>query len=63
MEQKQDEIGLRVYYFWHKIFCKIDDCGDHFEALCKVIKCAQTLVHSNADVERSLSINKRVVMK
>ena len=40
-----------------------DATGEKFSVLPKMIKCALALCHSNADVERSLSINKKVVTK
>ena len=43
--------------------CKSDECGNQFEVLHKVIKFALALIHSNADVERSLSINRRILTK
>ena len=55
--------NLGIDHFLHKIFCKIDECGDHFETLAKKVKCSLVLDHSNADVERSLSINKRMLTK
>ena len=36
-----------------------DVSGDKFIILAKMVKCALALCHSNADVERSLSVNKR----
>ena len=35
MELKQDKWNLRGDHFWHKIFCKIHEYGDHFEGLPK----------------------------
>ena len=40
-----------------------DATGEKFSVLPKMIKCALALWHSNDDVERSLSINKKVVTK
>ena len=50
-------------HFWQSIFDKGDACGDAFQVLPKLVKCALSLSHSNADVERSLSVNKRVLTK
>ena len=58
-----EDLWLRVYHFWHKVFTKADASGDQFSVLPKMIKCALAPCHSNADVERSLSVNKRVVTK
>ena len=41
----------------------IDSSGDTFVVLPKMVKCALALCHSNADVERSLSVNKRMLTK
>ena len=45
MELKQDDMELRVDHFWHKIFWKIVECGDHFELLPNLVKCALALIH------------------
>ena len=45
------------------MFTKIDNCGDQFEVLPKMVKCALALCHSNADIERSLIVNKRMLTK
>ena len=50
MELRHDKMELRVYHFWHKIFCKIDQCGDHIEVLPKMVKCVLALSLSYADV-------------
>ena len=39
----------------------IDSSGDKFVVLPKMVKCALAPCHSNADVERSLSVNKRML--
>ena len=44
-------------------FTKGDRRGDCFVVLPKMVKCALALCHSNADVERSLSTNKKIVTK
>ena len=46
-----------------KVFTKKHNCGDQFEVLPKLIKCALALCNSNTDVERSLSVNKRMLTK
>lgn len=63
IEVKEEDLKLRVDYFWQKIFSAKDRCGDKFLVLPKMVKCALALCHSNADVERSLSVNKRVLTK
>ena len=59
----EDDLQLRGDHFWCKVFTKVDASGDQFSVLPKMIKCALALCHSNADVERSLSVHKRVVTK
>ena len=61
MELKDEELELCVDHFWHRNFSKCDECGDNFKALPKMVKCALVLCHSNADVESSLSINKKML--
>ena len=63
MELKQGEIELRVDHFWHRIFCKIDECDDQFKVLPKMVKCALAHNHTDVDVERSLGINSRMLRK
>ena len=46
-----------------KVITKKDNCGDQFEVLPKMVKSALALCHSNADIERSLSVNKRMLTK
>ena len=58
-----EDLWLGVDHFWHEVFTKADASSDQFSVLPKMIKCALALCHSNADVERSLSVNKRVVTK
>ena len=41
MELKQDEMELKEV----TIFCKIDEYGDHFKVLPKMVKCALALSH------------------
>ena len=45
------------------MFSGIDSSGDKFVVLPKMVKYALALCHSNADVERSLSVNKRMLTK
>lgn len=58
-----EESQNRVDHFWYKLFKKAEKSGVAFEVLPKMVKCALSLCHSNADVERSLSVNKRMVTK
>ena len=58
-----DDIQGCIDHFWHRIFNIPDKCRDFFEVLPKMVKCALVLCHSNADVERSLSTNKKMVTK
>ena len=59
----EDDQSLHVDHFWKEVFIKKDNWGDQFEVLPKMLKYALALCHSNADVERSLSINKRMLTK
>ena len=45
------------------IFSRRDDSGDNFVVLLKMVKCALSICHSNADVERLFSTNKRMLTK
>ena len=54
---------VRVDHFWNKMFRRTDGSGDRFKLIPKMVKCALALCHSNADVERSLSVNKRTLTK
>ena len=40
-----------------------DECGNHLEVLPKMVKCPLALNHSKTGVERSLSINKKILTK
>ena len=62
-EFSDEDYKCRVDHFWSKVFQREDTCGEKFVTLPKMVKCALALCHSNADVERSLSINKKVVTK
>ncbi len=59
----EEDSTMRVDHFWKSIFDRGDVCGDAFEVLPKLVRCALLLSHSNTDVERSLSVNKRVLTK
>ena len=61
MDLKDEELELCLDHLWHRIFSKHDECGDNFKALPKMVKCVLVLSHLNADVERSLSINKKML--
>ena len=41
---EEDQI-LCVNHFWKKVFTKKDNCGDQFEVLPKMVKCALALCH------------------
>ena len=58
-----EDLEVRVDHFWNKIFNKTDESGDSFIILSKMVKYALVLCHSNADVERLLSVNKRMLTK
>ena len=47
-----EDLKLRIDKYWHS-----------FVVLPKMVKCALSLCHSNADVERSFSTNKRMLTK
>ena len=53
-----EDMEVRVDHFWNKIFWRTDVSGDKFIILPKMVKCTLALCHSNADVKRSLSVNK-----
>ena len=63
MNVTEDDQSLCVDHFWKKVFTKKDNHGDQFEVLPKMVKCALALCHSNADVERSLIVNKGMLTK
>ena len=63
MNVTESDQSLHVDHFWKKVFTKKDNHGDQFEVFQKMVKCALALCHSNPDVERSLSINKRMLTK
>ena len=60
---EEEDLKLRVDQFSHKVFITSDATGEKFSVLPKMIKCALALCHLIADVERSISINKKVVTK
>ena len=59
MNVTEDEQSLLVDHFWNKVFTKKDNCGDQFEELPKLVKCALALCHLSADVERSLQCQQK----
>ena len=63
VEIKEEDLSLRVDHFWRKVFGGLDSSGDKFVVLPKMVKCALALCHSNANVERSLSVNKKMLTK
>ena len=63
VEIKEEDLSLRVDHFWRKVFGGIDSSGDKFVVLPKMVKCTLALCHSNVDVERSLTVNKRMLTK
>ena len=55
---------LRVDKYWAIVLSLNNAAGnDRFKVLLKVIKCALTLAHGNADTERILSVNKKIMTK
>ena len=62
-EVTDDDLKLRIDKYLHKKFSRRGDSGDNFVVLPKMVKCALSLFHSNADVERSFSTNKRMLTK
>ena len=61
MDISQIDKKGRVDHFWKSIFEKSEAFDNPFVVLPKMVKCALTMCHSNADVERSLSVNKRMI--
>lgn len=62
--QKVDKSVVRVDHYWHKVLQLKTPLGkDKFSVLAKVVKCALSLSHGNADSERSLSLNKKTLTK
>ena len=61
---QKDGSAVRVDQYWSKVLkLKIVSGSQKFSMLGKVIKCALSLSHGNADNERSLSINKNTLSK
>ena len=55
---------LRVHHYWDKVLKLKSVVGSQrFCVLTKVIKCALSLSHSNADHKMSLSVNKKTLSK
>ena len=65
-ERLQDKDGKTVQddHFCSKVLqVRTLHGGQKFSVLTKVVKCALTLSHGNADNERSLSANKKTMTK
>ena len=61
---KEDGSSVRVGHYWNKVLALKSVVGSQrFCVLTKVIKCALSLSHGNADNERSLSVNKKTLSK
>ena len=61
---QKDGSAVRVDQYWSKVLkLKSVSGSQKFSVLGKVIKCALSLSHGNADNERSLSINKNTLSK
>ena len=55
---------FRVDEYWANVISLKNAAGnDKFKVLPKEIKCALTLANGNADTERSLSVNKKIITK
>ena len=64
MDISQTDLKGRVDHFWKSIFKKAEIVDNPSVVLPKkMVKCALTLCHSNADAEGSLIVNKRMIMK
>ena len=64
-EVEQLEKRQRVDHFWRAVFSlkSLDGTGPRFSALPKVVKLGLILAQSNAESERSLSVNASIVTK
>ena len=63
-DKKGNEQPVRLDKYWANIFGLTTAAGrPRFTVLPKVVKCALTLSHGNADTERSLSQNKKILTK
>ena len=61
---QKDDSAVRVNQYWSKVLkLKSVSGSQKFSMLGKVIKCALSPSHGNADNERSLSINKNTLSK
>ena len=62
-EVEQLEKGQRVDHFWRAVFSlkSLDGTGPRFSAIPKVVKSGLILAQSNAESERCLSVNARIV--
>ena len=59
---KEDEKPRRIDHYWRDVLdIKTSDGQPKYPYLSKVVKCALTLSHGQADNERSLSINKKLL--
>ena len=63
MDISQIDQKGRVDHFWKSIIEKAEAVDNPFVVIPKMVKCALTMCHSNADVERSLSVNKMMITK
>ena len=45
MDVMNEDLEVRVDYFWNKIFSKTDESGDKFIISPKMVKCALFLCH------------------
>lgn len=60
----RDQSEFQIDKYWAQLFEMKDVRGKpKFPVLSNVVKCALILAHGNADTERSLSENKRIVTK
>ena len=61
---QKDGSAVRVDQYWNKVLkLKSVSGSQNFSVLGKLIKCALSLSHGNADNERSLPINKNTLSK
>ena len=57
--QQEGGSVVRVDHYWHKVLQLKTPLGKQkFDVLAKTVKCALSLLHGNADNERSLSTRK-----
>ena len=63
---EQLEKGQRVDHFWRAVYFSLkslDGTGPRFSALPKVVKSGLILAQSNAESDKSVSVNARIVTK